>query len=73
MFCCEMLGDAIDRLAIYFGAKHRIDNGRIVNDLNTEYFLRTASSHGYDYWGINYCPFCGRALSVGLWQAEKKK
>ena len=28
---------------------------------------------GLDYWGVNYCPFCGRALSVGLWQAEKKK
>jgi len=31
------------------------------------------SSRGYDYYGINYCPFCGRALSHGLWMAEKKK
>ena len=41
--------------------------------MNTEYFIRSPSSRGYDYWGVNYCPFCGRALSLGLWQAEKKK
>jgi hypothetical protein len=23
--------------------------------------------------GINYCPFCGRVLSRGLWNLEKKK
>jgi hypothetical protein len=59
MTCCDLLEDAIERGAFYFGAKHRIDDGRIVND--------------FDYWGVNYCPFCGRALSLGLWQAEKKK
>jgi hypothetical protein len=73
MSCCDLLEDAIGRGAFYFGAKHRIDDGRIVNDLNTEYFIRAASPHGYDYLGVNYCPFCGRALSLGLWQAEKKK
>ena len=73
MYCCEPLGEAIDRGAMYFGAKNRIDDGRIVNDLDTEYFLRSASVRGYDYIGINYCPFCGRALSQGLWAAEKKK
>jgi hypothetical protein len=73
MVCCHMLAEAIDRGAFYYGAKQRIDDGRIVNDLNTEYYIRTPASRGYDYIGINYCPFCGRALSLGLWQAEKKK
>jgi hypothetical protein len=73
MFCCDMLAGAIDRGAFYYGAKQRINDGRIVNDVETEYFIRSASTRGYDYLGINYCPFCGRALSLGLWQAEKKK
>ena len=69
MTCCDLLEDAIERGAFYFGAKHRIDDGRIVNDLNTEYFIRAAAPRGFDYWGVNYCPFCGRALSLGLWPA----
>ena len=73
MFCCDLLEDAVSREALYYGPKQRIDDGRIVNDLDTEYFIRAASSRGYDYFGINYCPFCGRALSRGLWVAEKKK
>ena len=73
MFCCDLLADAIEREVFYYGPQQRIDDGRIVNELNTEYFIRAASPHGYNYWGVNYCPFCGRALSLGLWQAEKKK
>jgi hypothetical protein len=73
MVCCDELRDWIDRGALYYGAKQRINDGRIVNDIDTEYFIRSASSHGYSYIGINYCPFCGRALSTGLWAAEKKK
>jgi hypothetical protein len=73
MICCTLLEDAIDRGAFYFGDKRRVDDGRFVNDLDTDYFVRSATGHGFDYIGINYCPFCGRALSRGLWVAEKKK
>ncbi|MGD1157668.1 MAG: hypothetical protein ABSA41_17845 [Terriglobia bacterium] len=73
MFCCDLLAEASQRGAFYYGAAHRIDDGRIANDLQTEYYIRAASSRGYAYLGINYCPFCGHALSLGLWQAEKKK
>ena len=73
MFCCYLLAEAVQRGAFYYGAAHRIDDGRIANDLQTEYYIRAASSRGYEYLGINYCPFCGRAPSLGLWQAEKKK
>lgn len=73
MFCCDLLKDGIDDGILYYGSKHLIDDGRISNDIDTEYFIRAASSRGYSYIGINYCPFCGRALSLGLWAAEKKK
>lgn len=73
MNCCDALGAAIDRGAMYAGPKHRIDDGRIVNEIESDYFLRSAGSRGFDYLAINYCPFCGRALSTALWAAEKKK
>jgi hypothetical protein len=64
---------SIDDGALFYGAKQRINDGRIVNDIETEYFIRVPANHGYSYIGINYCPFCGRALSTSLWAAEKKK
>ena len=73
MFCCDTLRESIDREALYYGPKNRINDGRIVNEIDTEYFIRAPSSRGYSYIGVNYCPFCGRALSLGLWSAEKKK
>ena len=27
----------------------------------------------FSYLALNFCPFCGRPLSRGLWHAEKKK
>ena len=73
MFCCEELRSWVDQGALYYGSKQRINDGRISNDVDTEYFIRAPASRGYSYIGINYCPFCGRALSTGLWAAEKKK
>lgn len=73
MFCCDELRNWVDEGAMFYGAKHRINDGRIVNDIESEYFVRAASERGYSYIGINYCPFCGRALSTALWAAEKKK
>ena len=73
MHCCDLLDQAMERAVIFCGDKGRIDDGRILNDLDTEYFIRAASERGYNYFGINYCPFCGRPLSHGLWVAEKKK
>ena len=43
MLCCDSLGEAVDRGAMYVGPKHRIDDGRIVNEIDTEYFLRSPS------------------------------
>ncbi|MCZ2078131.1 MAG: hypothetical protein HUU41_14075 [Bryobacteraceae bacterium] len=51
---------------------HTITNGRILTEIDTEYFLVFGEERPV-YAGINYCPFCGRALSRGLWNLEKKK
>jgi hypothetical protein len=73
MNCCDAMGDAVDRGAMWVGPRYRIDDGRIVNEIDSEYYVRSAGARGYDYFAINYCPFCGRALSTALWAAEKKK
>lgn len=73
MVCCDEMLAAMDREIIVHRQKHLIDDGRILNDVNTEYFIRSTQGSHYNYLGLNYCPFCGRALSLGLWAAEKKK
>ena len=57
MNCCDQLDDAIEREAFYFGAKHRIDDGRIVNDINTEYFIRVAIGPRLRLLGCQLLPF----------------
>ncbi len=74
MHCCDELAAAMDRDMIVRTEFHLIQDGRVWNDFNTEYFLKSGPMEGaYTYLGFNYCPFCGRALSRGLWAAEKKK
>jgi hypothetical protein len=51
---------------------HALGDGRILTEIDTEYFLRFGEERP-SFVGINYCPFCGRAVSRGLWNAEKKK
>ena len=51
---------------------YQLSNGRILNEIDTEYFLAFGDER-FSYVGVNYCPFCGRVLSRGLWNLEKKK
>jgi alkyl hydroperoxide reductase subunit AhpF len=51
---------------------HRLSNGTIITDIDTEYFLVFGEDR-YQYAGVHYCPFCGRVLSRELWNLEKKK
>jgi hypothetical protein len=60
MVCCDSLAEAIERGAFYHGAKHPIGDGPIVNDPNTDFYIRAPASRGHDCMGISYCPFCGR-------------
>ena len=72
--CCDDMSLAMDREMIAMTEKYQIRDGRIMNDIETEFFLRSGDTSGvYTYLGLNYCPFCGRPLSRGLWFAEKKK
>lgn len=74
LFCCEEMGRAMGREVIVETEKYLIRDGRILNEIDSTYFLRSGDESGrFNYFALNYCPFCGRALSRGLWTAEKKK
>ncbi|MBL8173388.1 MAG: hypothetical protein JNK48_01880, partial [Bryobacterales bacterium] len=51
---------------------HTLRDGRILTEIDTEYHLVFGDSRP-SYVGLNYCPFCGRVISRGLWNLEKKK
>lgn len=72
--CCDELQRALDHEFMMMQAPlHRLPEGRLLNEIDSEYFLRNAESGRPSYLAVNYCPFCGRAISRGLWVAEKKK
>jgi hypothetical protein len=74
MFCCKDLIQATDLEIITKSEVHTLRDGRIFNEIDTEYFIRSEDTDGaVRYLGINYCPFCGKAVSRGLWAAEKKR
>ena len=72
MTCCAELDRLIDRDLARCAQPQQLSNGTIINEIDTEYFL-VYGEERHRYVGINYCPFCGRALSRGLWNLEKKK
>jgi hypothetical protein len=72
MVCCPDLQELVDREQVRIGPVHTLMNGRILNEIDTEYFFAFGDSRP-SYVGMNYCPFCGRVLSRGLWNLEKKK
>lgn len=74
MICCREMGNAMDREALVKIEAYQIQDGRVLNDVDTEFFIRSVDESGMvGYHGLNFCPFCGRPLSRGLWAAEKKK
>ncbi len=72
MYCCEEFDALVDREMARVAPKPRLGEGRIVNDIDTEFFLVFGESR-HSFVGINYCPFCGRVVSRELWNREKKK
>ncbi|MEX2260592.1 MAG: hypothetical protein WD696_01505 [Bryobacteraceae bacterium] len=72
MTCCDELARMMDRELVRVSPLHLLRNGRILTEIDTEYFLVFGDERP-SYVGMNYCPFCGRALSRGLWNLEKKK
>jgi hypothetical protein len=73
--CCDEMSNAMDREMIQHTERYMIQDGRSYNDIDSEYFLRSGdqASSRVSYLALNYCPFCGRPLARGLWNAEKKK
>jgi len=74
MICCEEMGNAMNYEIMVKTEKYKVRDGHVLNDIETEYFIRSGEESGvFNYVGINFCPFCGKPLSRGLWFAEKKK
>ena len=72
MTCCAELERLMDRELARFAQPYQLSNGTIVNEIDTEYFL-VFGEERHQFVGMHYCPFCGRVLSRGLWNLEKKK
>jgi hypothetical protein len=72
MFCCDDLSNLDERGHLRTGPLSSLRDGRILTEIDTEYFLVFGDDRP-SYVGLNYCPFCGRALSRQLWNLEKKK
>ena len=72
MTCCADLEQLLDRGLARMAQPHQLSNGTILTEIDTEYFL-VFGEERHQFFGLNYCPFCGRPLSRGLWNLEKKK
>jgi len=72
MTCCSEFDRLLDRELARYAQPQQLSNGTIVNEIDTEYFL-VFGEQRHQFVGLNYCPFCGRVLSRGLWNLEKKK
>jgi len=72
MTCCADLERLMDRELARFAQPYQLSNGTINNEIDTEYYL-VFGEERHQFVGMHYCPFCGRVLSRGLWNLEKKK
>jgi len=72
MTCCSEFDRLLDRDLARYAQPQQLSHGTIVNEIDTEYFL-VFGEQRHQFVGLNYCPFCGRVLSRGLWNLEKKK
>jgi len=63
--CCNDLEQALQNEIIIIMDKSYLEDGRIMNMVESPfYFRRERGNSGYDYYGINFCPFCGMAISL---------
>lgn len=66
-----MLQEAVEDDAIAHGPRQQM-HGRILNEVDSDYAVRSLEERPKLYF-LNFCPFCGRAISRTVWNAEKKK
>ena len=69
--CCDLLQNAVDNDAVLNAPLLQM-NGRILNEIDSDYAVRSPEDRP-SLFPINFCPFCGRAVSRTIWNAEKKK
>jgi hypothetical protein len=69
--CCEQLTEAVEAEAIVHAPRQHM-HGRILNEVDSDYAVGSPEERRSLYL-INFCPFCGRAISRSVWNAEKKK
>lgn len=72
MTCCSDFDKLMDLELARHAQPYQLTNGRIITEIDTEYYF-VFGEERHNYVGINYCPFCGRVLSRGLWNLEKKR
>jgi len=69
--CCEQLLEAVEGGGILNQPKLQM-HGRLLNEIDSDYAVRSPEDRP-NLYPINFCPFCGRAISRTVWNAEKKK
>jgi hypothetical protein len=69
--CCDELQNAVDAGAIVSAPRSQMF-GRILNEVDSDYAVRSPEDRP-NLFLMNFCPFCGRAISRTVWNAEKKK
>lgn len=63
--CCDDMERGLQEGIVIIMDKSYIENGRIMNMVESEYYLkREMENRGCDYYEINFCPFCGMAISL---------
>jgi hypothetical protein len=63
--CCDNFDQALKDGIIAILNKSYLEDGRIMNMVESQYYLRREKRDNisYDYYGINFCPFCGMGIS----------
>jgi hypothetical protein len=62
--CCDEMERSLQDGIVVIMDKSYVENGRIMNMVESQYYLRRErENRGYDYYRINFCPFCGMAIS----------
>lgn len=64
MSCCIEFDQAVSDRIIVYSSAHEIKDGPLMNGIISEYFLIKPRADGYDYYALNYCPFCGKPRSA---------
>ena len=64
MSCCLEFDQAVEDGLIKRVPAQEITDGPIMNQVVSEYYLSRVRPGGFNYYGFNYCPFCGMPRSL---------